>query len=73
MVSDVFVYTVFVIKSKGGMIRDEIDAVKRSWLPQVIMSDDFASTWDAYMAAYQECNPQDYFDILQRHVDQILQ
>ncbi len=60
-------------KSKGGMIRDEIDAVKRSWLPQVIMSDDFASTWDAYMAAYQECNPQDYFDILQRHVDQILQ
>lgn len=73
MVSDVFVYTVFVIKSKGGMIRDEIDAVKRNWLPQVIMSDDFASTWDAYMAAYQECNPQDYFDILQRHVDQILQ
>lgn len=60
-------------KSKGGMIRDEIDAVKRNWLPQVIMSDDFASTWDAYMAAYQECNPQDYFDILQRHVDQILQ
>jgi len=60
-------------KSKGGMIRDEIDAVKRNWLPQVIMSDDFASTWDAYMAAYQACNPQDYFDILQRHVDQILQ
>ena len=59
-------------KSKGGMIRDEIDAVKRNWLPQVIMSDDFASTWDAYMAAYQKCDPQDYFDILQRHVDQIL-
>ena len=50
----------------------EIDAVKRNWLPQVIMSDDFASTWDAYMAAYQKCDPQDYFDILQRHVDQIL-
>ena len=33
------------------MIRDEIDAVKRNWLTQVIMSDDFASTWDAYMAA----------------------
>ena len=60
-------------KSQGGMIRDEIDAVKRNWLPQVIMSDDFAATWDAYMAAYQECDPQDYFDILQRHVDQILQ
>lgn len=60
-------------KSQGGMIRDEIDAVKRNWLPQVIMSDNFASTWDAYMAAYQECDPQDYFDILQRHVDQILQ
>ena len=59
-------------KSKGGMIRDEIDAVKRNWLPQVIMSDDFASTWDAYMAAYQKCDPQDYFDILQRHLDQIL-
>ena len=59
-------------KSKGGMIRDEIDAVKRNWLPQVIMSDDFASTWDAYMAAYQKCDPQDYFEILQRHVDQIL-
>ena len=59
-------------KSKGGMIRDEIDEVKRNWLPQVIMSDDFASTWDAYMAAYQKCDPQDYFDILQRHVDQIL-
>ena len=59
-------------KSKGGMIRDEIDEVKRNWLPQVIMSDDFASTWDAYMAAYQKCDPQDYFDILQRHVDQML-
>ena len=52
-------------------MRDEIDAVKRNWLPQVIMSDDFDAVWAAYMDAYQDCDPEVYFDVLQEHLDQI--
>ena len=57
--------------SRGGAVRDEIDAVKRNWLPQVIMSDDFDAVWAAYMDAYQDCDPEVYFDVLQEHLDQI--
>lgn len=57
--------------SKGGMVRDNLDAVKRIWLPQVIMSNDFDTVWDDYMAAYQKCHPEIYFDVLQTHLDRI--
>ena len=57
--------------SRGGAVRDEIDAVKRNWLPQVIMSDDFDAAWTAYMDAYQDCDPDIYFDVLQEHLDRI--
>ena len=57
--------------SRGGAVRDEIDAVKRNWLPQVIMSNDFDAAWTAYMDAYQDCDPDIYFDVLQEHLDRI--
>ena len=57
--------------SRGGAVRDEIDAVKRNWLPRIIMSDDFDAVWAAYMDAYQDCDPEVYFDVLQEHLDQI--
>ena len=45
-------------------------AVKKIWLPQVIMADDFGAAWDQYMEKYNACNPQIYFDYLQQKVNE---
>ena len=45
-------------------------AVKKIWLPQVIMADDFDAAWDQYMEEYNACNPQIYFDYLQQKVNE---
>lgn len=57
--------------SQTGTVRDELDSVKRTWLPQVIMSKDFDSAWEAYMQDYKNCDPDIYFDTLQEHVNQV--
>ncbi|MCQ2482960.1 MAG: sugar ABC transporter substrate-binding protein [Clostridia bacterium] len=42
---------------------------KHIWIPQVVMSKDFDATWEEYMAAYAECNPQDFLDEMQTELD----
>lgn len=56
--------------SECGKAKNNIVAVKKIWLPQVIMADDFGAAWDQYMEKYNACNPQIYFDYLQQKVNE---
>ena len=53
-----------------GKVKNNIVAVKKIWLPQVIMADDFDAAWNQYMEEYNACNPQIYFDYLQQKVNE---
>ncbi len=53
-----------------GKVKNNLEAVKKRWLPQVIMADDFNAAWDQYMEEYNACNPQIYFDYLQQKVNE---
>lgn len=43
--------------------------VKQNWLPQVIMDDDFESTWNDYMKAYESCRPEIFFEDMQKELE----
>ena len=55
--------------SPAGQIRDQMEAVKHKWLPQVIMAEDFETAWEQYMEAYDSCNPEIYYRMLQLEVE----
>ena len=55
--------------SPAGQVRDRMDAVKHKWLPQVIMAEDFETAWEQYMKAYDSCNPEIYYQMLQLEVE----
>ena len=38
--------------SEGGKVKNNLEAVKKRWLPQVIMADDFGAAWDQYCLLY---------------------
>lgn len=42
---------------------------KREWIPKVVKSTNFESSWEQYMTAYNNCNPQDYLDYEQKLLD----
>ena len=58
------------LTSECGKVKNNIVAVKKIWLPQVIMADDFDAAWEQYMEEYNACNPQIYFDYLQQKVNE---
>ena len=55
--------------TEGGMAWKDMGEVKHTWLPQVVMSDDFDKTWADYMAAYEAINPQAFLKEAQAEVD----
>ena len=52
-----------------GNTWNKIDKCKDEWLVKLIMSDDFDSAWNDYLAAYESCNPQIFIDEAQKEVD----
>ena len=56
--------------SECGKVKNNLEAVKKRWLPQVIMADDFDAAWDQYMEEYNACDPHIYFDYLQQKVNE---
>lgn len=50
--------------------KNNLEAVKKRWLPQVIMADDFGAAWDQYMEEYNACDPHIYFDYLQQKINE---
>ncbi len=53
----------------GGTAWILMGECKHAWLPQVCMADDFEATWEDYMEAYNECNPQDFIAEMQEELD----
>ncbi|MDO4862657.1 MAG: extracellular solute-binding protein [Ruminococcus sp.] len=47
-----------------GKVSKAINNVKRKYMPMMVMSDDFESTWEEYNTEYNAVNPQVYFDAL---------
>lgn len=55
--------------TEGGVAWTKMGECKHEWLPKVVMAPDFDSTWNDYMAAYNECNPQAFLDEMQEELD----
>lgn len=53
----------------GGVAWIKMTELKQEWLPIVVMSDDFEAVWEAYMAAYEACRPQDFLAEMQEELD----
>lgn len=51
-----------------GEVTDRLDQVKHNYLPQVIMSQDFDSTWESYTEQYHACNPDILYGALQKEL-----
>ncbi|MCQ2467076.1 MAG: sugar ABC transporter substrate-binding protein [Clostridia bacterium] len=45
---------------------------KHEWIPTIVKSSNFESSWKQYMNAYNNCNPQDYLDYKQALLDERL-
>lgn len=60
------------IADEAGIVWKNIEKVKRTYLPQVIMSDDFEGMWKLYMEQYEACNPEIFFDEMQEELDRRL-
>ncbi len=56
-------------ETPGGVAWMKMGEVKHEWLPKVVMSKDFASTWESYMDNYNAANPQDFLAEMQAELD----
>ena len=56
--------------TQAGQTLERMDEVKHRWLPQVILAQNFEETWNSYMEAYHACDPQSYFEDLQKELNQ---
>lgn len=59
----------FDTTTPGGTAWQRMKEVRLEWLPKVIMSDDFDKTWNDYMAAFDDTNPNAYLEELQAELD----
>ncbi len=53
----------------GGIAWQKMGEVKHEWLPKIVMSNNFESDWNSYLAAYAECKPEDFLAEAQAEVD----
>lgn len=54
---------------EAGRVWEAMTEVKQNYLPQVIMTDDFEETWKLYMEAYKACQPEIFFDAMQKELE----
>ena len=54
----------FTDATRRGQAMKAMNNVKQRYLPEVIMSDDFETSWEEYMEAYRACDTNVFFDEL---------
>ncbi|MCR4697042.1 MAG: sugar ABC transporter substrate-binding protein [Lachnospiraceae bacterium] len=54
----------------AGVAWENMGKCKHEWLPKLVMSEDFDSDWEAYMADYKKCKPEDFLNEMQEVVQQ---
>lgn len=55
--------------SQAGSVWKKMNAIKQDQLPKLILSDDFEQAWDEYMQMYESCEPEIFFDAMQRELE----
>ena len=56
--------------SEAGLVWKKMDQVKREYLPQLVMTEDFDSIWEKYMESYESVHPEIFFAEMQKVVDE---
>ncbi|MBQ0001166.1 MAG: sugar ABC transporter substrate-binding protein [Clostridiales bacterium] len=56
-------------ETEGGVAWTKMGEVKHEWLPKVVMSDDFDTTWAEYMEAYNATNPEAFLAEMQEELE----
>lgn len=56
-------------ESEAGWVWDQMNRVKRDYLPRVVMTDDFDAVWEQYMQNYEACQPGIFFAEMQRELE----
>lgn len=55
--------------SQAGSVWKKMNAIKQDQLPKLILSDNFEQAWDEYMQMYESCEPEIFFDAMQRELE----
>ncbi len=59
----------FTAESAEGKAKLAMDTIKHKYLPLVVMSDDFETSWDEYMDAYEKnCDTKSYLAALTKEI-----
>ena len=53
----------------AGRVYKAMEEVKQTYLPRVVLAEDFESMWEQYMEAYSACHPEVFFEEMQRELD----
>lgn len=61
--------TLLTNQTPAGVVWKEMTVLKQSWLPQVVMAENFEDAWVQYQEAYENLNPQIFFDDMQLELE----
>ena len=56
-------------ESEAARVWDQMNRVKRDYLPRVVMTDDFDGMWQQYMQNYKACHPEIFFAEMQKELE----
>ncbi|MBO4494714.1 MAG: sugar ABC transporter substrate-binding protein [Clostridiales bacterium] len=65
-----YVYTNSLTNASAVSTLTDIDNLKHEYLPKLVTSDDFDTTWKKYVKAYIGLSPEVYFDYMQKKLDE---
>lgn len=55
--------------SEAGRVWEQMNQVKKEYLPRVVMTDDFDAMWRQYMEHYEACQPTVFLEEMQRELE----
>lgn len=56
-------------ESEAGRVWEQMNRVKREYLPRIIMTDDFDGMWKQYMEDYEFCQPEIFLAEMQKELE----
>lgn len=64
---------VLTTETPAGSVWKKMEEVKHEYLPQVVMTEDFEERWQTYMENYNACQPEIFFEEMQRELERRLE
>lgn len=59
----------FTTETEAGRVWKEMTEIKQEYLPRVVMTENFEETWEIYMENYKACQPEIFFDEMQKELE----